>query len=116
MARQRSLNRPFSVLIGAFTYTILYDKDRIDVVQNDMGALLNGHTDHDKLLISVRPDRPEDAVRETLMHELMHCVTYATGIYFERFEWNDEAFTRRCAPVMSAMFRDNPELAKYLAA
>lgn len=66
-----------------------------------------GYCDHTKLEIYIRTDLPYQKVAETMLHELFHCLLYATH---SQEESNEERQVDRLGRSMACLMRDNPEL------
>lgn len=63
---------------------------------------------------SSHPTSPPAAVAETLLHEILHCVTESAGINAELGEAEEEKLVRRVAPLLLDVLRRNPDLVAYL--
>ena len=91
---------PKSIKIGSRKYTIEMEER---IVSED-GCRLAGEINHHKLVIKLDPDRADDAVREVLLHEILH------GVCDLNADDPEEVFVMRTATALSTVFLDNPEL------
>ena len=100
------MNPPKVIHIGPFDFHVrLASDDEMDDRGGDMKA--------DKLRIRVGDWHVPGAMREVLLHEILHASYYAAGIR-ELDEAHEEGEVRVLAPVLLAILRHNPELIAYL--
>lgn len=66
-----------------------------------------GYCDHTRLEIFIRIDLPEQKIAETMLHELFHCLLYATHSQEEK---DEESQVDRLGRGLACVMRDNPEL------
>lgn len=71
-----------------------------------------GYCDHTNLEIFIRTDLPQQKVAETMLHELFHCLLYATH---SQEESNEERQVDRLGRGFACLMRDNPELFASIA-
>ena len=102
---------PGSVTVGPFTYTVLRDVAKLQAHEREMKRAYSGYSDHQALEIVVGPDEHPQMQRETLWHEVKHCVIWLFGEYGKM---DDETYVRRTSPMELAVLRANPELVAYL--
>ena len=101
------LGLPSKVKVGAVTY-------RLSAVATDVtpkGTSNWGYTDHSKALIYVDTDMNIEHVKDTLIHEILHVICLVFDVK------SNEAEERIVAPIASgltAVFKDNPKILKFL--
>lgn len=104
---------PTSVKVGPYVYAIVQDAAKLQAFERDKRGAYSGYSNHSRYEICVGPDEAPCAQRETLWHEVKHCVVNLFGEYGKM---DDETHIRRMAPMELAVLRDNPMLAAYLLA
>ena len=109
--------RPDKVKVLTVTYTIHWlSEDEWYAARLDGDAV--AITERDMASIAMRADSTanEDALKATLMHELMHCCTQATRVEKELGNVSDgeEFFIAIIAPTLIHVLQSNPKVAKYL--
>lgn len=104
---------PSSVRVGPYVYTISQDVAKLQEHERKQRGAYSGYSDHSKMEIVVGPEEAACSQRETLWHEVKHCVIHLFGEYGKQ---DDETYVRRTAPMELAVLRDNPELVAYLLA
>jgi len=67
-----------------------------------------GEIDHIRQRIRIKPNRAPDETRETLLHEVIHGIAYASAV--DLSERKVRALTR----ALYSVLRDNPDLVAYL--
>lgn len=102
---------PDRVRVGPYVYTVSQDVAKLQEHERSKRGAYSGYSDHSKMEIVVGPDEAACSQRETLWHEVKHCVVYLFGEYGKM---DDETHIRRMAPMELAVLRDNPDLAAYL--
>lgn len=99
---------PKSVKVGAHAYSIVADiHDEEDK---------HGQTLHVPQVIRVRPAQGASALRDTVLHEVLHAICGAAGsLYVMGVEGDDEErLIRFLTPWILGVLRDNPRLVAYL--
>ena len=71
-----------------------------------------GLCDDTTATISVDPDQDEWAVRDTLLHEVLHSILRAQGRHYEGK--TEERYVQAFASGLLGVLRDNPRLITYL--
>lgn len=99
--------KPSSIKAGYFTYDIEFNTRSITDA--------HGETDTDNKTITIHDRRSEELNRETLFHEILH-VAFADSFVFEGDKADDleERAIRIISPRLIQIFRDNPDLSRYL--
>lgn len=67
-----------------------------------------GEIDHNLQRIRIKPNRAPDETRETLLHEVIHGIAYASAV--DLSERKVRALTR----ALYAVLRENPDLVAFL--
>lgn len=104
---------PERIRVGPFVYTIVQDVAKLQARERERRDAYSGYSDHAKMEIVIGPDEAACSQRETLWHEVKHCVVHLFGEYGKM---DDETYVRRTAPMELAVLRDNPALVRYLLA
>lgn len=113
---------PKRVKIGARVYSIDMTADGwVNRPDQDHDRTGWGQTYHKKMQIFINPELSEYARRETLMHEVLHCLYAVSGADVrnsvghgnDEFDIEEYTVSRLEAPMMSFLI-DNPELVAYL--
>lgn len=113
----RVVKRPTKLKVLTQTYVIRWLNEDEWYAQR-MGDDNLGLTERDKGLITLRADGTvdEDAMRSTLMHEILHTTTEAQrfGKYIKEAEDSEEYVVSQIAPVLLAVLAENPHVLAYL--
>lgn len=111
--------RPAGVTVGPSTYDISYDAD--ELARRDKADRANryGMADHGQLRIIVEGTNPEDVVRETLCHEILHAVIDVHGLAAHlddrgSVDETEERIVAGLSPALLDTLRRNPAVAAYL--
>ncbi len=104
---------PRTLKIGPFVYVVLQDVVKLQAHERKQKAGYSGYTDHSLMEIIIGPDEALCSRRETLWHEVKHCVVHLFGEYGKM---DDETHVRRSAPMELAALRENPDLVAFLTA
>ena len=107
------MQRPDTIWVGAFPYSVVYDKAKIDAKSVEQRAHLLGSSNHHDLIITLDDSVAEQVIRDTLLHEILHC-TWATSGLTEMVDLTEEQIAAAVAPQLVYVFRANPELVEYL--
>lgn len=102
---------PASVKVGPYVYSVGMDEAKIRQFEHERQAGFSGHSDHGALEIHIDPHNAPAYQRETLWHEIKHCVLRLSG--FEG-KASEEDIICRTSPMELAVLRDNPDLVRYL--
>lgn len=103
-----------SVKVGPFIYDIKLDAARIRELEKENDMELFGFTTHNKLEIVINPDMADSMLRETVLHEILHAVIYATGLGDRFTEKQEEHLVRALSPALFQFILDNPTVVRYL--
>lgn len=102
----------FSIKVGPFTYEVIYSDD----VPNEGNAFGCTHSDHQKIFIHTKYPRQKQV--QTFIHELLHAVTFVSGLVY-RFDKKEvdakpteEDVVREMSIVLYQVLNDNPEIFK----
>lgn len=104
---------PTSIRVGPFVYRVVQDVAKLQAHERKEKGAYSGYSDHSVMEIVVGPDEVACSQRETIWHEVKHCVVHLFGEYGKM---DDETYVRRTAPMELAALRDNPDLVAYLLA
>jgi hypothetical protein len=102
---------PERIVVGPFVYRIVQDVAKLQAHEREKKGAYSGYSDHAAMEIVVGPDESLCSQRETLWHEVKHCVVHLFGEYGKM---DDETYIRRTAPMELAVLRSNPALVAYL--
>jgi hypothetical protein len=94
------MNLPKTIKIGSRKYKV----EMQERIVGDDGVRLAGEINHNQLTIKLDPDRADDAVREVLLHEVLH------GVLDSNADDPEEVFVMRTATLLSTVMLDNPEM------
>jgi len=100
--------RPESVRVADVQYAIIYTKKDYDLGDDAYGIIL-----HEKCLIKILKTCPEDIVKHTVWHEVLHAIYYWYDIQDEDTE---ERVVSKVALGTYRTLLENPELMEYLTA
>lgn len=105
---------PDTVHVHPFDYTV--STDRTELLERCLSEEtdLLGHTDHKSLRILVDVGAEPAVCAETLLHEILHTLTVATGLTAELDPDVEEGLVTRLTPRLLAVLRDNPAVIDYL--
>ena len=106
---------PSSVTVGPYRYSIQVDRARLaDLNRRQDGS--HGHqvgeTDHVTLEITMDPHLPLDLLKETLLHEVIHCIWSTVNLRQRKL--NEEDVIGSLVPTLLDTLRRNPTLVEYL--
>lgn len=104
--------RPSLIWVGALPYTVTYSHEKIMLKSAERNLSLLGNTDNHSLEIIVDDDPQEQVIRDTLLHEVMHCIWNESGI--GDLEMTEENIVGCITPRLVSVLRINPELVAYL--
>ncbi len=109
--------RPKSVQIGHIAWAINWDNRAVRRVQIEANENFLGRTNSNTATIHIDDfGQPEDALRATLLHEVLHAIwlTYAIDSEAEVKRERDEQYVARLEMPLLSVLRDNPLLVNYL--
>lgn len=111
-------HRPGDVRIGPFTWTLHYDDETLIDAQDTDGQGRFGMTAPRTHRITVAvASRPEQAIRETVVHEVLHAinVTYSLKVpeHGDPGEKEEQAVATLATPLLEVLQR-NPLLLRWL--
>lgn len=112
--------RPSHILVGPFRFRIEFDEAplRESFMLDDVMRF--GLTIPERLLIVISPNRPEDALKQTLVHETLHAINWTYNIIFVALDPKSEEHEREetYVSVMSSPLLDtlkrNPQVTAWL--
>ena len=110
---------PKSVKVGPRTYTVHIKGKKVKTARDNAPFFLQGQAFHIPQYIIINPDQHVDQQRETLLHELLHCVfNVADNLDVIRkiddVDDLEEALVRLISPHLYQVLRDNPALVAHL--
>jgi hypothetical protein len=104
------VSRPKKVVVGAFTYSIEWAKDE--------SVKCQGSTCLHNRKIIIYPHRDLDILRETLAHEIEHCVLENIIDTVDAMDVEaskkEEAIVTLSSPIRYQVYRDNPQVTKFI--
>lgn len=105
---------PSTITVGARTYSVSDDTNVVNAYgRSAETAGLYGATDHRSLVIAIDPNQAADQLRDTLLHEALHCCTNLAAIDVAPPDTEEELVARLTPPLL-AMLRDNREFVDYI--
>lgn len=107
-AQSGSRGRPSEVKVGPYRYDIEY-RDEVSESEPDLFGL-TVNRDH-KIIVSAR--QSDAALRDTVLHEVMHAIFFTSGLFRE--VENEERIVAAAATWLLMLLQDNPRLARWLA-
>lgn len=115
---KRQGDRPTKIFIDPFWFEITYDHTELAVYMLDERSIERGawgYCDHQKGRIFLDDSVPEDRVKATLLHELLHAAWFAAGLDSMKEEMlTEEIIVNALSLRISTMFENNPPLVDYL--
>lgn len=99
------MGRPDSVKIGPQTFSIVYKK----LAPTAAGFC---HPVPQKIEVSTR--QPEDGIKATIMHEVIHAILWVYVLPDGEPEDREEKLTRALAAPLMSVLQENPDLVAYL--
>jgi uncharacterized protein YjaZ len=109
---------PTSVKIGAHAYGVTVDaNDWKDWEHEQKHSGLCGGSEHQRLMIYLNPALARSQMQETLLHECMHAMYYASGLQTSAkgsHEDVEEVVVVALTPWVHSLLCDNPDLVAYL--
>jgi len=106
------MQRPSEISVGATAYAVVYSRKESMVESAKAARSLFGHTNHSTLTITIDDEVAEPVIRDTLLHEAMHCIWQDAGI--RDLELTEEDLVGCLTPRLIALLQDNSELVEYL--
>jgi hypothetical protein len=104
---------PATVEIGPFTYDVTTDPAEIDTITTD--AVLAA-IDPASLLIGIEPTQDLGQMRDSLLHEVLHGITFVNGLDMEIDAAQLEEIVNRVSPLLLDTIRRNTALVAFLLA
>jgi len=101
---------PKKIKIGYFTVKINYVHD----LHDENGNLLIGLSTIDTATIDINIDFPDQIIKETLLHEIMHFLLSDTALFPEEMVNLEEEVIRVLSPKTMAVLTINKKLTKFL--
>lgn len=120
MASKAAPKRPTSLKVGYIDFEIRWLDDDEWKADGNLSDGDGGQCDGARGVISVRLAHEQHPVheREILLHETLHACFYVSGITINDdvriYPDIEEGIVSRVAPVLTQVFRDNPEFSKFL--
>lgn len=104
-----SLEIPDRLKVGNVRYSVLVGDDEVRLAEHGLA----GETNHQQRIIRLSDRMSWEAQRDTLFHEVLHCVTRHTT---QDREWGDKAenWVERLETSLLMVFCDNPDLVRML--
>jgi hypothetical protein len=105
---------PSRVIVGPFPYVVLTDPKHVAKARRRAHDGRLGETDTTHLQIMVDAELPVAQVRDTVLHEVLHAVTWTVGGW--RKGDGEDDYIGRVSPILLDTLRRNPQLVAYLTA
>jgi hypothetical protein len=99
---------PRAVKVGPFKYGV-HGLSQLHSITGDAGGV-----DHIKQEIIYHPEQADEQERDTILHELLHCLIFQTHLRKKFEEAEEEELVWTLSPRLLALLRDNPRLVQYL--
>lgn len=113
---------PTRLRVGAHVYSVHWDEvswSRLREREDGLGALM-GRAAHHTSEIFIKPDLSPSQKRDTLLHEVMHCIiSVGVGVHMANIKDVsdlEEYVVSSTTPWLLAVLRDNPPILAYLLA
>ena len=108
-------DRPESLRIGPFTYTVAWPEHVLDVdkfgAEDETLETLSARVDHVSLTIFIASFMARAVQRKSLLHEVIHACNWISG---HDDTSSEEQFVRALAFPLLDVLRDNPPLVAFL--
>ena len=105
---------PQHLQVGPFTYEVAVDQARIDRAGHEAHTEYAGLSNHERLTIVLMQGLAVEVERETLLHEVLHCVVNAAGRPSSRGPLEQEEWVLAASPGLLDTLLRNPQLIAYL--
>ncbi len=121
MTTKQRIKRPTKVKVGYMVYQIQWLTDT-EWTQSNRHPDWGGGSEHEegRIVLRVVPGRNEDSLRETLLHEILHCVWVAVSMN-QMFRYSkadssdyEEMVISSTSPTLLAVLAENPAVLAYL--
>lgn len=96
---------PKKVKIGPFWFSV----EKTSLLEDKVGMM-----DYRKQKIFIFDDMNEDIMADTLLHEILHTIFYASGVNEDFDHDGQERIVNTFATPLLQIIRDNPELVEFL--
>jgi hypothetical protein len=106
---------PASIRVGALVYQVCEDAETLRDAERSEGTGIYGAANHRRLIIAVDRTVPPGQQRDTLWHEVKHCVNYLAAFGGKDKLGEEEVVERTCSLELLVL-RDNPSLVAFLLA
>jgi len=107
-----TVKRPTQVWVGATPYSIEYNHDKLMQKCGEERKSLLGVSNHHNLTILIDDGVAEQVVRDTLWHEITHCLWSDAGM--KDLDMNEEDIVGLLTPRLVSMMRVNPDVMAYM--
>lgn len=108
-------SKPKQIEIGPLVWKVDYDPVKIKESGYAGAGASFGLTFASQLEILVDPDRPEQGIRDTLLHEVLHAVIWTAGIDLGDDD-EEEIIVGQLSTAILDVLRRNKALVRYLTA
>lgn len=105
---------PGKLRIGPLRVRVKVDRAAMDRASTDHGEQLLGQADVATCRILLEPMMTPDAMRETLLHEVLHYTCSLTGLSEHLGDKEEEQLVQRLSPILLDTLQRNPKLVAYL--
>lgn len=109
---------PDFAMVGPMRYSIRVDDAAVDKYAVAKKVDYAAYSDHESCEIFLRGGFSIYGQRESVMHELLHCVMHVTGFWYhtENDKVNGEEICQSLSNPLIAVLRDNPHITAWLTA
>jgi len=104
---------PTHIQIGPFNVSVILDDDAANRASISHKTDIDGEWDSRALTLTIRPGMAADKEAETVLHEVLHGLTFTTGLVHDIPD-DEEGVVTRLAPALLDTLRRNPKLVAYL--
>lgn len=102
--------KPSKVKVLGQQYTIDWiDSGDVETTPGITKDMVLGQLSASRQWIAIRKDQGKDQLRDTLLHELLHCC-----YYMMKGDTGDEETIGMIAPVLLDLLRSNPQVVRFL--
>lgn len=107
---------PQSIIVGPHKYVVITDVTEVLRKNKELNCTLMGHVDIGRCEIFIDQEFAATTQRDTLLHEVLHCIADSTNLAGDWGTEREEEVIRRLTPILLDTLRRNPDLVKCLLA
>lgn len=107
---------PKVVRIGPFKWEVVVNQVLLDMcnVSSADEVRGDGRCDYQNTRLLISSKLTPDLTADTVLHEILHAISYSTGLVDLLGGESDERMARMLAPALLDVLRRNPALVRYL--